>query len=115
MLARFASVARQAARVQDLIERHNVWLILGVRFMYGLRVAGPVLIGMARVSHLRFAILNALGAVLWAVVVAGVGYLFGEAVETMLPHMRRYEVFVLVGIAVAGALFWLFRRARAQS
>jgi membrane protein DedA with SNARE-associated domain len=115
MLARFPSVAREAARVQALIERHSTWLIIGVRFMYGLRIAGPMLIGMSAVSHLRFAMMNAVGAILWVVVITGAGYLFGQAVEMMLHDMRRYELFVLVAIAVAGALFWVIRRARAQS
>jgi membrane protein DedA with SNARE-associated domain len=112
ILTRFPSLARQADRVDALIHRHSTGLIIGVRFMYGLRIAGPVLLGMSRVSHFKFAALNALGAVLWAVVVTGAGYLFGQAVELMLHDARRYEVLLLAGIAVAGALVWVIRRVR---
>jgi membrane protein DedA with SNARE-associated domain len=41
--------------------------------MYGLRLIGPIVIGMSAVSPLRFAILNMVGAALWATSVAGVG------------------------------------------
>lgn len=37
------------------------------RFMYGLRLVGPVAIGMSAVTWPRFAILNAIGAALVAV------------------------------------------------
>jgi len=112
MLARFPSLQRHAARVDDLINRQSTWLIVGVRFMYGLRVAGPVLIGMSQVSHMKFVTLNAIGAVIWAVVVAGAGYLFGQAVEMMLRDAHRYELELLVGIAAVGVVVWTIRRLR---
>jgi membrane protein DedA with SNARE-associated domain len=112
ILARFPSVQRQSARVEDLIYRHRTWLILGVRFMYGLRVAGPVLIGMSRVSHFEFVILNFIGALVWATVVAGAGYLFGQAVEMAMHDVRQYELELLIGIALVGALVWVVRKAR---
>ena len=113
MLARFPSLQRHAARVDDLINRQSTWLIVGVRFMYGLRVAGPVLIGMSlQVPRLKFVTLNAIGAVIWAAVVAGAGYLFGQAVEMMLQDAHRYELELLVGIAAAGVVVWTIRRLR---
>jgi membrane protein DedA with SNARE-associated domain len=115
MLARFAGVQRQAARVDDLINRHRTWLILGVRFMYGLRVAGPILLGMARVSHLEFVVLNFVGAVIWAVVVAGAGYLFGQAIAMAMHDAWRYELELLVGIAVVGLVVWVVRKARTRT
>ena len=65
ILARWPSVRRQADRVHRLAERYHAAVIIGVRFAYGLRIAGPVLIGMSPISAVRFAALNALGAMLW--------------------------------------------------
>jgi membrane protein DedA with SNARE-associated domain len=112
MLVRLPSVQRHAARVEGLIHRHSTWLIIGVRFMYGLRIAGPVLIGMSRVSHVKFAMLNLLGALIWAVVVTGVGYLFGEAVGMVIHDARRYELVLLLSIAAVGIVVWAVRKAR---
>ncbi len=112
MLVRFPSVQRQAVRVEELIRRHSVWLILGVRFMYGLRIAGPVLIGMSRVPRVEFIFLNLLGALIWAGLVAGAGYLFGKAVAMALRDAWRYELELLIAIALIGLVFWLLRRAR---
>jgi membrane protein DedA with SNARE-associated domain len=110
VLARVPAVARQAARVHRLIARYHGWVIVGVRFAYGLRIAGPILIGTAPVAPLRFALFNAFGAALWAVLVASLGWSFGQAAEALLGDVRRYEL-ALVGVIVAVALLiWWFNR-----
>jgi len=71
-----------------------------VRFAYGLRIAGPVAIRMCPLPAWRFLLFNAIGALIWAPLVAGVGYLFGQAMEQVLGEMRRYEEYGLVVVAV---------------
>ncbi len=63
-------------------------------------------------SALRFAMLNALGAVLWACLVAGIGWVFGHAAEAVLGDIRHAEGWILLGLAAAGALAWWVRRNR---
>src|SRR5215467_3567786 len=70
VLARFPSVAHQGERVFRLIERYQAWVVVGVRFAYGLRIAGPIIIGTSRIPASRFLIFNALGAMIWAPLVA---------------------------------------------
>jgi membrane protein DedA with SNARE-associated domain len=110
MLERFPSVHAQAARVEQLLSRYRDWLIVGIRFMYGLRVAGPVLFGMSQVSRLRFAVLNLIGALLWALLIGGAGYLFGQAVSLFLKDAQHYELVALTVIVVVGISLWLYRR-----
>lgn len=92
---------RLAARVQSAIpriERYQTGMIIGVRFMYGLRLAGPFAIGLSKVSPWRFSALNMVGAALWAVLIASMGYLFGRTLEWLIADLRRYEelAFVLI-------------------
>lgn len=112
LLARFPAIERQSARVQTLVNRYHTWLIVGVRFLYGLRVAGPVLLGMSEVSHARFAVFNLLGALIWASLIAGAGYVFGQTVEMMLSNAKRYELEAAGVLLAAGIVIWLYRRAR---
>ncbi|MBP9930217.1 MAG: DedA family protein, partial [Rhodoferax sp.] len=76
LLRRFPRLGQQIARVQTLLDRHHVTLILSIRFLYGLRVAGPIVIGALRVAPLRFAWLNLIGAAIWAVLITTLGYQF---------------------------------------
>jgi len=110
LIRRFPALARAVGRVDAFLARYHAPFILFVRFLYGLRIAGPLILGAGRLSAGRFAVLNLIGAVLWAAIVTGVGYAFGLALEAMVLHLKRIEEFVLIGILVAGLLFWLWRR-----
>lgn len=116
LLGRWPKWEAPAQRVHRMIERHSAWLIVGVRFMYGLRLIGPVVIGMSGVSALRFAVYNMIGAAIWAPAIAGAGYLFGHAIEWFLAYLAVFEKWALLGVvAVFLALLWLRRtRKRAE-
>jgi len=89
-------------------------MIVGVRFMYGMRIAGPILLGTTQLPWHRFIGYNALGAVLWAGLVAGAGWLFGHAAERMLQGVEHAEhwagLFVVVAAAAFGLWHWWRRR-----
>ena len=108
VIKRWPSVSRQADRVHRLIERYHAPVIIGVRFAYGLRIAGPILIGMSAISGVRFALLNGIGAILWAILIAGVGWFFGQAAELLLGQIENIEGWLLLGLfAVAGVIWWV--------
>ncbi len=81
----------RADRINRLLLRHDAWLILGVRFMYGLRIAGPIVIGMSEVSAGRFLRFNVLGAAIWAIVIPGIGFWFGQSMQGLLGPSARFE------------------------
>lgn len=105
ILGRFPGVAARAARLDAMLARWQAPLIVAIRFMYGFRVAGPVLLGMGRCPPWKFTFYNAIGAAIWAPVVAGAGYLFGSAMELMLHHLKQAELLafaaLVVGVLVA--------------
>ena len=80
--------------------------------MYGLRIAGPTVIGTSHVSPLRFAVFNLLGALLWASLIGGLGYAFGEAIEMMLQDAKHYERGAVIAIVALGLAVWLYRWIR---
>ena len=101
-------------QVHRWLERFQSALIIGVRFVPGFRTIGGVAIGMSDVSLGRFAFLNLIGALLWAVVIGFLGYLCGHALELIMGEIKHLEVPILVGIAVIGGL-WLFFNHRRRS
>lgn len=64
LIARFPSLEPRVTRVQALLRRHDAPLILAIRFLYGLRVAGPIALGTSGVRWARFAAFNLAGAVI---------------------------------------------------
>ncbi|HEY8050480.1 MAG TPA: DedA family protein [Ramlibacter sp.] len=118
LLRRYAPLARAGERVGALLMRHDASLIFGIRFMYGLRIAGPVAMGALGVVPRRFAIFNVLGAAVWAPLVGGAGYLFGHALQVWLGHLEHYEGIALMLLAAGAGFFtlahlwWQRRRAK---
>ena len=114
LLARWPALSRQSDRVQRLLQRWDAALVVGIRFAYGLRVAGPVLMGMSTIPATRFALLNAVGACAWAVVVGGAGWLFGHAAAALLGRLAGMEVALFVVLGLVGLALWRRRRPRGR-
>jgi membrane protein DedA with SNARE-associated domain len=96
-------------KVFTLLDRHQVWVILGFRFLYGLRTVTPFIIGASRVSPLRFLILNIIGAAIWASVVGTLGYLLGNTVELLMGNIKKYELLLFAILAGVGVSIWLVK------
>jgi membrane protein DedA with SNARE-associated domain len=96
----------KSEKVFALLNRHQTLLILGFRFLYGLRTVTPFLIGASRISPLRFLILNSLGASIWSIVIGVMGYMFGQALELIIGDIKRYEAWLFLGLAASGLIVW---------
>jgi len=117
LLRRVPTLEARAETVNRLLIRFHAGLIIGLRFAYGLRIAGPVVIGMSTLSSRRFLFFNAVGALIWAPLVAGVGFVFGHAMERLFVDFKEFETLGLVGLAlliivVSGVLRFLPRRVK---
>lgn len=94
-------------KVFALLKRHEVTVILGFRFLYGVRNVTPFVIGASRIHPGKFFLLNGLGAGIWAVAVGYLGYSFGDIAEAFLGEIKQYEVYFLGALVVIGlAMFW---------
>jgi len=100
---------QKSEKVLQLLHRHRLLLILGFRFLYGLRTITPFLLGASGVPPLLFLLLNILGACLWALVVGVSGYLFGHALELFIGDIKRYEIWMFVGLALSALIAWAYR------
>ena len=56
LLDRLPHATARTRRVNALLLRFDAPLIVGIRFMYGLRILGPIVIGTSSVPPWRFAI-----------------------------------------------------------
>lgn len=96
------------------IRKHPDLWVLGFRFVYGLRTVMPVAIGMSGYPPLRYLILNGIGAIIWALSLGLAAYHFSAFLEEILGDIKRFELYILGFLAVAGVLLWLRRRAKSR-
>ena len=113
IIARYPAIAAKTGRVERLLRRWDAPAVIALRFMYGMRTAGPILIGSFGISPWRLAFFNLVGALLWAPLVASIGYYAGEALEMWIGRMEHVQILLLMGLALAvilAGLLWFWRR-----
>lgn len=119
LLERHPAWRRRAEKVHRAMRLYRNWIMLGFRFVYGMRTITPLILGMDRTIRIRrFILLNLIGAALWSTVVAAAGYFFGRVVKILLADIRHYElallpVVLLIGIAIR--LLAVYREKRRES
>jgi membrane protein DedA with SNARE-associated domain len=112
LLRRLPWTQSRAQRVNRLLLRYYGAVIIGVRFMYGFRIIGPIVIGMGSLSPWRFMTFNLIGAAIWSVTISGAGFLFGKSLQLMLGNVEHYEglgALLLVSIAALVGVVHLVR------
>jgi membrane protein DedA with SNARE-associated domain len=116
LLARFPRLAAGAPRVQAMLRRWDVLAIILVRFAYGIRTAGPLVIGTCGISPWRVALFNFIGVVLWAPLVAGLGYFAGELVTRWVGRMPHPGIVLPIALLfVIGGVWLMLQRRRSAA
>lgn len=108
----FPSWSAPAQKVFHHIERHKNLVILSFRFFYGLRNVTPFVLGITRIETSRFVVLNLIGAAVWAVSFATIGFLIGEAHERILG--KSYGPLLLGALVLLFSGAWLIRKWKAR-
>lgn len=106
----------RAERVHTMLKKYHEILILSFRFFYGLRNLTPFVLGTADITVHKFFFLNAIGAAVWAMVFALVGYAFGSILESVLMRVLddvHHAELAILGLAVVAiVVVWGVKRVR---
>jgi len=118
MLAGRSSWRTRVEKATALLEPLRRPVMIGFRFLCGVRTVTPFAIGMSRIPAWEFFLYNAAGFLLRAMAVGSGRHLIGNALELFLSDMRQYEKQALAAIASIGLLAWrihFLRRKRQYS
>lgn len=110
LLDRFPWMKRHFGQGIRVFERYGAMAIIITQWLYGLRITCAVIIGMSRISVLKFLLYEAVSCGVWAIVITALGFYFGRAIESVLgrvEHVEKYGLAIIVAIAVG---FWLYHR-----
>lgn len=94
-------------KVQTLLDKHQTLLILGFRFIYGIRTVTPFILGMSKVSPVKYLLLNICGALLWAIAFGVAGFYFGATLELLIDKIKKYEILIIVVITIISVFIWI--------
>ena len=107
LLARRPEWQARAAVVEGWLSRWGLWVLLFGRFIVGMGTLLPAMIGASGFSRLRFCVLDTLGALIWAAVMACAGFGIGAGLGRVLGHPLGWMQLALVGVAIALTLWFV--------
>lgn len=115
LLDRFPRMKRHFGKGIRVFERYGASAIIITQWLYGLRITCAVIIGMSRISWIKFVVYEAVSCAAWAAVITAAGYYFGRAIETLLGRVENIEKYALVVIALVAIGFWAWHRWKERS
>lgn len=91
-------------KAKMLMEHYGTAYIFLYRYPKGMRTIGALPVGLTQINWQKFTVLNSASALLWTVLLVGIGYLFGSAIEEAVENGWGFASVVLllvfVGISV---------------
>ncbi len=105
----------QEKKVEQMLNRHGVKMILVTRFLVGLRSPVYFAAGVLRVNYLRFLITDIVCATMVISLFFGMTYFYGKAIWEWIQRAELgLTVAVVAGLLIAGLVYWLHRRGKAM-
>jgi membrane protein DedA with SNARE-associated domain len=94
--------------------KYGVWTVFFCRMVPLLRSLISIPAGSVRMNFSLFLVLTVIGSLIWNSVLVMLGAAVGASWETIVEVMDTYSnvVYVLLGIAGAAAVIWIFFRKR---
>ena len=115
LLARQPRLNAKVTAAVRMVERRGAWVVLVMRFMWGLRTALPLAVGMSAMSARRFLALDLIAAAVWSTVIACLGFGAMRVLTRWIADLHRHEHWI-VAILLLLALGAVARRwLRAES
>jgi membrane protein DedA with SNARE-associated domain len=112
LLDRFPRMKQHFGKGIRMFERYGAAAIIATQWLYGLRITCAVIVGISRVSVLKFLVYEAISCAIWAVIIAAGGYYFGAAVERVLGRAANVEKWGLLAIVLIAVGVWLWHRRK---
>lgn len=97
-------------KIHRLLEKRPTPFLLGYRFMFGFRTAGPLVIGMSSVSNRMFLICSLTNTIVWDIIVSSAGYFFGAFLQANWKRIEDYEFEIMGCLLIAGVIIGLSLR-----
>ena len=115
--SRAGRLSRPRSRAcSKLILKSPALAVIAVRFLYGVRIAGPIVIGASTLAVAALPVLNAIGALLWSACWLALGFFLGTVAQRMLGDLAQIERELFIGVIVAaGIAIALVRALRARA
>lgn len=98
------------ARSEEKIARMRIPLLLFGRYVLGVRIVIPYVMGLERMPEGSFIAYNAISALLWCGPLLAAGRVVGAERSVIALRLHRVGMIILLLLTAGGLLWWLVRR-----
>lgn len=110
IISKFPVAKTYYPKVKILFDRYGIWAIFITRYLYGFRLATAASLGLMKMRKRKYLPFNFLSCTIWAILIGGLGYMFGASLEALIGQVKHYEKIVVLFIITVGLGAWLLRR-----
>ncbi len=104
VIDRFPSLKPRADKAFALLRRYDNIFILSFRFIWGIRIISPIIIGSSGIGFKRFLILNFIAAIIWSVGSCVAAYYFAHLIMDKIHLLPK----IILGILLVGGAITYF-------
>ena len=109
LLAHRPRLRSKVAIALTIVERHSTLAVLATRFLWGVRIALPVAIGMSSMRTRRYLALNLAAGALWSTVIGSIGFGSAQLLSYVIADLYRYEREIIVALVLLALVIVLLR------
>jgi len=100
---------RHYPKANTILDRYAHWSIFIFQYLYGTRLVAAILFGCSSIGFVRFALLQIVNCITWAVVIYSLGHLLGMAGVAILHHFGVVGLVAVLAVALLIGV-WLYIR-----
>jgi membrane protein DedA with SNARE-associated domain len=101
---------QKVKKIDTLLGKNPIPVLLGYRFLFGFRTAVPLVIGMSTISRRKFLTFSLINTIIWDILFSSVGYFFGAFLKANWKRIEDYEFEIMASILIIGLIIGLFLR-----
>jgi membrane protein DedA with SNARE-associated domain len=112
LLARFPRLRDRVNLALTKVEKHQTKVVLSMRFIWGLRIALPVSLGLTDMRAAKYFWLDLLAAAVWATTFSLLGYGAGHVISDLIDDLKRYEFWIFGGLVLIAVIAFLWHAGK---
>jgi membrane protein DedA with SNARE-associated domain len=99
-------------RIERLMRRFGFLSIFIVKYVYGLRTASAIFLGLAHFGYARFAPLTLASCLAWVGILVGLGFTFATGIEKLIGDLHRIQIMLLLALVIITTVYIISRFER---
>lgn len=103
---------KKVKKIDSLLTKNPIPVLLGYRFLYGFRTTVPLVIGMSSITKRKFLIFSLINTIIWDILFSSLGYYFGAFLKANMKRIEDFEIEIMCLLLIAGLIIGLFLRSR---